>query len=132
LEGALTKVLAYAKLVKKEFTLDDIEETLKDIIYSEKQKITPTLIINIVSEQFGISVEDIKSKKRNSPILIPRQIYEYLCRDMTDFSLEQIGALINRDHTTVINGINKITETLPKDEELRNKVDTIRKLISQD
>jgi chromosomal replication initiator protein len=133
LEGALNKVLAYAKLVKKnDLKLEDIEDTLKDIIYSEKQKITPNLIISVVSEQFDISIEDIKSKKRDASIAVPRQIVMYLCRDMTECSFDHIGTILNRDHTTVIHGVDKIAEILPENEELRNKVDTIRKLISQD
>ncbi|MDR0219930.1 MAG: chromosomal replication initiator protein DnaA, partial [Lachnospiraceae bacterium] len=104
LEGALKKVHAYAKLVKGDLKLDDIEDKLNDIIYSEKQKITPNLIINVVSEQFDVSIDDIKSKRRDANIAIPRQIVMYLCREMTDFSYDHIGTILNRDHTTVIHG----------------------------
>ena len=59
------------------------EEALRDVIYPDKpREITPSYIINVVSEHFGIKVEDIISKKRNAEIALPRQIAMYLCREM--------------------------------------------------
>ena len=132
LEGAFNKIIAFAKLNKVTPTLSLAEEALKDIIYPDKPKeITPQLIINVVSEHFGVNPDDITSKKRNSEFVQPRQVVMYLCREMTDTSLTSIARLLGKkDHTTVIHGINKISEEINSNEELRNKIDIIKKKIT--
>ena len=131
LEGAYNKVIAYTKLNKVELTLDIVKEILKDIISPNVVKqVTPKLIIDVVAEHFGISPEDILSKRRNSELVQPRQICMYLCRHLTEESLQSIGkSLGKKDHTTVIHGIDKITEEIVHNEELKNKIDIIKKKI---
>ena len=131
LEGAYNKVIAFAKLNNVEITLDNVEEALKDIISPNViRQITPKLIVDIVAEHFGISPEDILSKRRNSEFVQPRQICMYLCRHLTEESLQSIGkSLGKKDHTTVIHGIEKITEEIVHNEELKNKIDIIKKKI---
>lgn len=132
LEGAYNKIIAFAKLNKVDLTLALAEEALKDVIYPNKPKeITPSLIINVVAEHFGVKPEDITSKKRNSEFVQPRQVVMYLCRELTDTSFTNIGKLLGKkDHTTIIHGVNKITAELSTNEELRNKVDIITKKIN--
>lgn len=132
LEGAYNKVIAFAKLNKVEITLDNVEEALKDIISPNVTKqITPGLIIDVVAEHFGITPDDILSKRRNSEFVQPRQICMYLCRQLTDESLQSIGkALGKKDHTTVIHGIDKITAEIVHNEELKNRIDIIKKKIN--
>ena len=131
LEGAFNKVIAFSKLNKAELTLALAQEAIKDMIYPDKPKeITPSLIINVVAEHFGVSIEDIVSKKRNKEIALPRQVYMYLCRELTDVSLDSIGSNVGgRDHTTVMHGVDKIKEDINNNEELRNKISIIRKKI---
>ena len=131
LEGAFNKVIAFSKLNKAELTLSLAEEAIKDMIYPDKPKeITPSLIMNVVADHFGVSIEDIVSKKRNKEIVIPRQVYMYLCRELTDVSLDNIGNNIGgKDHSTVMHGIEKIKEDINNNEELRNKISIIRKKI---
>ena len=131
LEGAFNKVIAFSKLNKAELTLSLAEEAIKDMIYPDKPKeITPSLIINVVAEHFGVSIEDIVSKKRNKEIALPRQVYMYLCRELTDVSLDSIGSNVGgRDHSTVMHGVDKIKEDINNNEELRNKISIIRKKI---
>lgn len=132
LEGAYNKVIAFSKLNKVEITLDNVEEALKDIISPNVvRQVTPQLIINVVAEHFGISADDIISKRRNSEFVQPRQICMYLCRKMTAESLQSIGkALGKKDHTTVIHGIEKITDEVKTNEELKNRIDIIMKKIN--
>lgn len=132
LEGAFNKIIAFAKLNKIDLTLDLAEEALKDIIYPDLPKeITPSLIIDVVAEHFGVSPEDITSKKRNSEYVLPRQVVMYLCRNLTDYSLTAIGKVLGKkDHTTIIHGVDKITEELNTDEDLKNKVDIIMKKLN--
>ena len=132
LEGAFNKIVASAKLNKVDLTLAVAEEALKDVIYPNTSKeITPSLIINVVSEHFGVKSEDITSKKRNSEFVLPRQIVMYLCRELTDTSYVNIGKLLGKkDHTTIIHGVNKINAELENNEELRNKINVIIKKIN--
>ena len=108
------------------------EDALKDIIYPDKLKeITPSLIIEVVAEHFGVDKDDITSKKRNSEFVLPRQIVMYLCRELTETSLINIGKILGKkDHTTVMHGVTKITEELKINEELSNKVEVIKKKIN--
>ena len=132
LEVALNKVMANARLNKKELTLALAEDALKDVIYPDQvREITPALIIDVVAEHFNVPKEEITSKKRNSEYVLPRQIIMYLCRNMIDMSQQSIANLLSKkDHTTIIHGIKKIDEKLATDEDLRNKIETIKKKIS--
>lgn len=132
LEGAFNKIIAFAKLNKVDLTLPLAEEALKDVIYPNKPKeITPTLIINVVAEHFGVKVEDITSKRRNSEFVQPRQVVMYLCRELTETSFTDIGKILGKkDHTTIMHGVNKITAELTNNEELQNKIDIIKKKIN--
>lgn len=132
LEGAFNKVVAFSKLNKRELNVSLAEEALKDIIYPDKPKeITPQIIISVVAEHFNITSEDIQSTKRNAEFVMPRQIVMYLCRELTDTSLMNIAKILNkRDHTTIIHGINKITDEMAHNEDLSNKIEVIKKKIS--
>ncbi|MBQ7360779.1 MAG: chromosomal replication initiator protein DnaA [Lachnospiraceae bacterium] len=135
LEGAFNKIIAFIKLNRisnEELTIQVAEEALKDIIYPDKPKeVTPQLIINVVSEHFGVKPEDITSKKRNSEVVIPRQVVMYLCREMTATSLQNIGKILGKkDHTTIIHGVDKIKEEIETNEELRSKIEIIKKKIN--
>lgn len=132
LEGAFNKIIAFAKLNNVDLNIDSAEEALKDVIYPNKAKeLTPTLIINIVAEQFGVKPEDITSKKRNSEFVQPRQVVMYLCRELTGMSQVNIGKILGKkDHTTVIHGVKKIEAELQNSEELRNKIDIIIKKLN--
>lgn len=132
LEGVFNKVIAYSKLNKVEINLSSVQEALKDIISpNEKKQITSGLIVEVVAEHFGITPEDIMSKRRNTEYVLPRQICMYLCRKYTDDSLQSIGKAVGKkDHTTVIHGIEKITEDIEKNDELKGKIDIIIKKLN--
>ena len=83
-----------------------------------------------MAEHFGVNPEDITSKRRNSEFVQPRQVVMYLCRNLTATSLQSIAKILGKkDHTTVIHGINKITEEMESNDDLRNKIDIIKKKI---
>ncbi len=133
LEGALNKLVAFSHLEKREINLAMAEEVLADIISpNSSQEVTPQVILNTVADYYGISSDDIMGGKRNSEIVMPRQIVMYLCREITDTSYKAIGVLLgNRDHSTIINGDNRIREKLASgDITLKNNIDSIRKKIS--
>ena len=132
LEGALNKLIACAKLEKKEITVELAQKALQDIISPDAPKeITPQLIINTVAEHYNISSTDLASTKRNAEIVLPRQIAMYLCRDMTSTPLKAIGGYLGKkDHTTVIHGADKISNELKTNESLSNAIDIIKKKIN--
>jgi chromosomal replication initiator protein len=109
LEGALIRVVAFAKLVGKDLSLDMAKEVLKDMILEGEKKVTIDLIQRKVSEYFDIKLSDMRAKKRSKAIAYPRQIAMYLARQLTDYSLPEIGDHFGgRDHATVIHACDKI------------------------
>jgi chromosomal replication initiator protein len=133
LEGALTKIVALSKLEKnKEINIALAEEALKDIVApGESRTVTVESIIQIVADHYNLTNLDIISSRRNKEIAYPRQIAMYLCRTMTDTSLQEIGRLMGgRDHSTILHGIDKITADLQSDANLQSTVDIIKKKIA--
>lgn len=132
LEGALNKLLALSNLEKTEITMEVAMKELQTIISPDKPKeITPQLIIDVVCEHFHVTMDQMISKSRSSDIAKPRQIAMYLCKNMTDTSLETIGSLLGgRDHSTVIHGVNKIEEEVTSNESTANVISIIKKKIN--
>ncbi len=132
LEGALRKVIASSKLNNRELSMDIAEDALKDIIYPEAPKtVTPEIIMTIVADHFNVTVEDIKSKKRNSELVLPRQIFMYLCREMIGTAFTSIAEILGKkDHSTIMHGHKKIKEEILTNEDLKNKIDIIKKKIN--
>jgi chromosomal replication initiator protein len=113
LEGALIRVIAYASLTNQKMDKDLAKDVLKDIIASNNKNITPKLIKETVCKHFNIKMVDLESSKRSRNLSFPRQVAMYICRDLTDLSLPKIGdAFGNRDHTTVLHGIDKINKEM--------------------
>ena len=132
LEGALNKLIALSNLENREITVKLAEEALKDIVSPDEQKeLTPSLIIDVVAEHFHITADDIKSNKRSSEIVYPRQIAMYLCSNMTDAGLKRIGAEMgNRDHSTVLHGSRKIASEIKKSDTVRETIEVLKKKLS--
>ncbi len=93
---------------------DIAKEALKDLISPvAAKKISSDFIMDIVSNYYNITVEDLKSKKRSADVVIPRQVGMYLCRKLIDMTFPQIGSDFgNRDHTTVMHSCSKISDEL--------------------
>lgn len=133
LEGALTKIVALSNLEKnREINIALAEKALKDIIApGDKKEVTPEFIIEVVADHFNLTPLDIVSQRRNKEIVYPRQIAMYLCRNMTDTGLQNIGkSLGGRDHTTILHGIDKITADLEGNPTLQNTIDILKKKIN--
>jgi chromosomal replication initiator protein len=118
LEGALKKVLAYARFYAREITVDLGREALRDILHANRQ-ISVDGIQKTVAEYFKIKLSDMHSKKRTRNIARPRQVAMALARDLTQLSLPEIGeAFGNRDHTTVLHASRTIATLRQKDQAL--------------
>jgi chromosomal replication initiator protein len=126
LEGALIRVVAYSKLFGKAVSVDLAKEVLKGMIKEGEKKVGVDLIQKKVADYFNLSPSDMKAKKRTQTIAYPRQIAMYLCRDLTNLSLPEIGSYFGgRDHTTVIHACNKIEKEIKEKDETRLLIDQL-------
>lgn len=132
LEGALIRVVAYAKLMNKDVTIDLAKEVLKGMIIEEEKKISIPLIQTRVAEYFEIDPKNMKAKKRTKVVVYPRQIAMYLSRILTDLSLPEIGQSFGgRDHTTVLHACEKIEKSLKSNKKVCVVVDKLLLLIKK-
>lgn len=126
LEGAYNRVVGLSQLLNEPITVDGARSILKDVITDNEQALAPERIRNVVASHYKIKIADMDSPKRNAEITLPRQVAMYLCRENTDLSLPKIGKLFgDRHYSTVIHAIEKIEDTIGKDEELRDNIDAI-------
>ncbi len=129
LEGALTKVIALAKIQRMPATRELAEYALRDICGPNPKKIiTPDFIIEVVAEHFHITPSDILSSKKDKYIALPRQIAMYLSSEYTSYITQRIGESFKKDHSTVISNVKKIRDMRENDRELD---ETIKILINK-
>jgi len=130
LEGALVRTMAYSLMEERPITLDLTKEVLKDLLREPKKLITVDFIQRCVAENFGITLSELKTKKRNKNIVLPRQVAMYLSRELTDLSLPEIGQFFGgKDHTTVLHSYNKIKDGLKENPLLQEKIEGIVQVI---
>jgi chromosomal replication initiator protein len=121
LEGALNRVIAFARFHNRELNIEVAKEALKDVIGAHNRQITLELIQKYVADYYKIKVAEMYSQKRTRAIARPRQIAMWLARELTPHSLPEIGdAFGGRDHTTVLHACRTITELRGKDGQLNN------------
>ncbi|MBI4352475.1 MAG: chromosomal replication initiator protein DnaA [Candidatus Omnitrophica bacterium] len=126
LEGALIRVVAYSKLVGKEIDESTAREVLKDLISETEKKITIDLIQKKVAEYFEIRPSDMVTKRRLKNIVYPRHLAMYLSRELTHFSLPEIGEQFGgRDHTTILHGCEKIKKEIKKDPKFKSLIEKL-------
>jgi chromosomal replication initiator protein len=128
LEGALTRVLAFAAIHQRQIGEDEAATVLADIIPAGARKpITIERIQNTVCDYYSVSIEDMKGKRRDKHIVFPRQVAMFLVREETPSSLPVIGqAFGGRDHTTALHSIDKIANELKEDERIRYDIQALR------
>ena len=130
LEGALTRLFAFASLVGREITLDLAQDCLADILRASERKITIEEIQRKVAEHYNIRLSDMIGPKRVRTIARPRQIAMYLAKNMTTRSFPEIGRRFGgRDHTTIMHGIRKIEELKASDSQLAEDLTLLRRLL---
>lgn len=133
LEGALSRVMAYSKLTTGEITEETASIVLKDLFSPKKEKeITTELIKEVISKNFGVTIEELNSRKRTRAIAYPRQIAMYITRELTDLSLPRIGDEFGgRDHSTVIHAYDKIEKDMKEDTSFKIKINNLIKEIKE-
>lgn len=130
LEGALIRTIAYSLLEEAPVTLQLTKEVLKDLLKEPKKLITVDFIQRCVAEEFGVTLQDLKTRRRNKQVVFPRQIAMYLSRELTDLSLPEIGeAFGGKDHTTVLHSYNKIKEGLLNNPEFKERLEKVIQVI---
>jgi chromosomal replication initiator protein len=126
LEGALTRISAFANLSGLPVTAQLIDSALGDLL-PRRNDVGPDDVMRTVANSFGVPVDRILSRERSREIALPRQIIMYLLREEANISLPQIGdALGGRDHTTIMYGCDKIADMLERDDRLRRQVIDIK------
>ena len=134
LEGALTRIQAFAAVHQRQIDQEEAARLLSDIIPAGTRKpINVERIQALVADYYNVTLDDMKGKRRDKHIVFPRQVAMYLVREETPSSLPAIGkAFGGRDHTTALHSIEKIANELKEDERLRYEVQAIReKLYAQ-
>lgn len=130
LEGALRKVLAYARFSQKEINIQLAREALKDLLSIQNRQIGVENIQKTVADFYKIKVADMYSKKRPLNIARPRQIAMYLAKEMTQKSLPEIGELFGgRDHTTVLHAVRKVAGERLKSSELNQQLHVLEQTL---
>jgi chromosomal replication initiator protein len=124
LEGALTRVTAYAALTHQPIDLEMAEDVLQDLGPAHATvPISPGRVLAATAESFGVSIIDLEGPSRKQPLARARQVAMYLCRELTDLSLPKIGGLFGgRDHTTVLHGVNNVAKLMKEDQHLFDRV----------
>ncbi|MFZ2257077.1 MAG: chromosomal replication initiator protein DnaA [Clostridiaceae bacterium] len=131
LEGALIRVMAYARLTDEDISMDLATEALKDLVAETKNRtLSIELIQEVVANYYNLSVDDLKSMRRTRNVALPRQIAMYLSRSLTSTSLPKIGEEFNKDHTTVMHAYSKIKEAMDTDASVKTTIDNITKKLT--
>jgi chromosomal replication initiator protein len=126
LEGCLIRMLAMSSLTGRTINISLAKEVLKPLINTEERLITPEFIQQTVAQYYQLKVEELKSKNNSKAIVLPRQVSMYLCKQLTDLSLPEIGkAFGGKHHSTVIHSINKIQDSAKHDPILQNELNTL-------
>jgi chromosomal replication initiator protein len=124
LEGALTRVTAYAALTHQRIDLDMAADVLQDLLPAARRApVTPGRILAATAAAFAVTIPELESPSRRQPLARARQVAMYLCRQLTDLSLPRIGTLFGgRDHTTVLHGVNTVHRLIQTDKALFDSV----------
>ena len=130
LEGALRKVLAYARFSQKDINIVLAREALRDLLSIQNRQISVENIQKTVADFYKIKVADMYSKKRPASIAHPRQVAMYLAKELTKKSLPEIGELFGgRDHTTVLHAVRKVSSDRTQNSELNQQLHVLEQTL---
>lgn len=134
LEGALTRVTAFAIHNNSTLTVDVASQALNEIMLNtRRQSLKPERIIEVVAQYFNVDVKEMQGRSRSQDIVLPRQVAMYIIREQTDSSLVEIGQKLGgRDHTTVMHAIDKIEHEYEVNNNLRSQVNAIVQYLHSD
>lgn len=132
LEGALNTIVVYVRSTGKMITVEEVKRQLQKNKKDMKRKISVGEVLNVVSEYFGVGVDDIRGSRRTADVAFARQVVMYILRDLLELPLIKIASAVRRqDHTTVLHAVRKIEEALKRDPSFRTRVDEIKTSLLQ-
>lgn len=130
LEGALTRLFAFASLVGREINLDMTQECLAELLRASQRKVTIEEILRKVADHYTLRMSDLLSKRRARAVARPRQIAMFLAKMLTSKSLPEIGDKIGgRDHTTIMHGVRRIEELRKSDSQIAEDIELLRRML---
>jgi chromosomal replication initiator protein len=130
LEGALNRVVAHANLFNRPITLETTQEVLHDLLRAHDKRVTIDDIQKRVAEHYHMRIGDMSSARRARAVARPRQVAMFLAKQLTSRSLPEIGKKFgNRDHTTVMHAVTRVTELMDADAAFAEDVDLLRKML---
>lgn len=127
LEGALMRVVAFASLNNVPFSRAVAAKALSNVFAPQEVKVEMIDVLRQVASHYNMPPDVIRGSGRVREVVVPRQVAQYLIRELTDHSLPEIGQFFGRDHSTVMHAISKVTEMLGKDVEITTSVNTLRR-----
>ncbi len=130
LEGALTRLVAYASFNREPVTIEFAQRALKDIIDKRARAVSIESIQKMVAEHFDVKVADLRGNRRQRVISHPRSIAMYLCRKHTQASFPAIGRGFSKDHSTVISACRRVSQGIDDDHALRAEIESIERRLS--
>jgi len=132
IEGILSKLHAYSKLMNIDITIEFTKNVLKEQIRENRSNITIDTIINIVAKELNVKPSEIKSKGRSRNIVYARRVAIYLCRDLTiNSTMPQLAQYFGmKDHTAISHTMKKINELIKNDEDFKTKIDELTNKIT--
>ena len=130
LEGTLNKLIAKASLTNSPITMEMAERAINDIVSQQEKVVSAEYVQDVVGKYFNINPKDLKGSKRSNDITFPRQIAMYLCRNVANMSLPQIGKDFGkRDHTTVMHACNKIEKEIKENSNTKLIVESVKNIL---
>ena len=133
LEGCLTRLVAYSSMVGQPITVALCEKALKEIFDQKRhKKITAELVLQTVSDYYGLSIGELVGATRRRDVVFPRQVAMYLTREMAGMSLPQIGTIFGgRDHTTVMHSCRAVEANIAEDENAAMVVKDVKRMVRE-
>ena len=130
LEGALTRLFAFASLVGRRITLDMTQECLADLLRTADRKVTIDEIKRKVADHYNLRLSDLVSARRARAVARPRQVAMFLAKSLTSKSLPEIGrGFGGRDHTTVIHAVRKVEQLRETDSQIADDIELLRRML---
>jgi chromosomal replication initiator protein len=132
LEGAMTRLFAYADLIKREITIEQAQDVLADLLRASERKLTIDDIMKTTCEPYNLRMSDMTSASRSRSVARPRQMAMYLAKKLTPRSYPEIGRKFGgKDHTTVLYAVRKIEELIAEDPQLKEDAELLQRKLER-
>jgi chromosomal replication initiator protein len=130
LEGAIIGIIAESSLMHRSIDLDLARESLRNVVKAEESIITIELIQEVVGRYYRVGIDQMKSRSKRRDIYLPRQVAMYLCRKLTNESLEAIGRAFNKRHASVIYSIANMERKVREDSRVAHQIEFLTEKIN--